>query len=367
MKSILHISVRADVGGGPKHIYSLIFSTEKKLINYVACPMQRPFHQIYSEMLGAEKIVELPFRKFSFISFFKLIKFVKINKIDIVHSHGKGAGVYARLMKLFVNFHLVHTPHGIHLSSNKIFETYMYLIYERMSSWLNDAVIFVSHGEKDRAIKNKIFVDENSRVIYNGVASVSEADFSNSLHVRNLVGANQEDFICICFSRFDEAKNSRLILEIASLLPDLKFIVFGDGPDRENLLSEIQIRNLSNVFMPGNTDIPYGCLVGCNCYVSTSLWEGLPLSLLEAMSCGLPIVATRVTGNIDCVSNDVNGYLYDVDRPDVAANFIRYLSVNRQRAIDMGNAGKKIQSENYSVNTMADKTISLYSDIFLKF
>jgi len=112
---ILHISSRADFGGGPEHLFQLLKSAKNKMDVFAACPNDFPYYEKYRELLGKDKIIIIPHRKFSPSVFVKLISFITGNGINIVHSHGKGAGIYSRLLYLFTNIKVVHTFHGLHI------------------------------------------------------------------------------------------------------------------------------------------------------------------------------------------------------------------------------------------------------------
>jgi len=97
-QDILIITSRADFGGGPEHIFQLI----NQLINgynfFIACPKDFPYYERYSQLVGEDNIFEIPHRKINVFSILKLSSFIGKNKIDLIHSHGKGAGIYSRLL-----------------------------------------------------------------------------------------------------------------------------------------------------------------------------------------------------------------------------------------------------------------------------
>ena len=109
---ILFISLRSDYGGGPTHMYDLVAGLNSSFDKYVACPIQKPFYNMYKE----EKInvFPLPVRTFSLFRFVKLVRFARRTNINIIHSHGKGAGMYSRLLALIIRKPVIHTFHGIH-------------------------------------------------------------------------------------------------------------------------------------------------------------------------------------------------------------------------------------------------------------
>ena len=113
---ILLVTLRADWGGGPQHVDLLINNISEKFEIYVTCPNDKPYYEKWKNNPKVKDIFILPHRKFSFKKLIGLSNFVKNHNIEIIHSHGKGAGIYSRLLKLFnYNLKIIHTLHGFHI------------------------------------------------------------------------------------------------------------------------------------------------------------------------------------------------------------------------------------------------------------
>ncbi|MCT8346727.1 glycosyltransferase family 4 protein [Photorhabdus temperata] len=360
---MLHITSRADIGGGPQHINTLLQYVSNDIEYYIACPKQEPYWNKYKELISENNMFEIPFRRCNLTSLLSILKFCIKNNINIIHSHGKGAGVYGRLLKLFLRLKHVHTPHGINLNQKIYFKEIIYLSYEWCTSWLTDIVIFVSESEKQKAIIHNLYKKKIEKVIIpNGVPicpdnknnRMSRASFRNNFNL------GDDRIIVISMSRFDKVKNLTLVIEIAKKCQSLIFFIYGDGPEKDIVIKKIKDEQIQNVILPGVTLEPYQILPLCDIYLSTSLMEGLPLAILEAMSCQLPIVASKVTGNIDCISHGVNGYLYDLEDIDSAANFCNLLYKNPCLREIMGQQGKKAHKKKYSAELMAHRVHEFY-------
>ena len=95
---ILLITVRSDFGGGPRHVDQLINNLPQNIEIYVAYPQDgTPYGQEWNSNSRIKSRINIPFRKFSTKTLFEIAKFIKENSINIVHSHGNGAGVYSRV------------------------------------------------------------------------------------------------------------------------------------------------------------------------------------------------------------------------------------------------------------------------------
>lgn len=300
MKKVLLITVRSDVGGGPQHVHDLLkYGTSEKVSFFIASPDEQPFGALFKNL--ASSFLEIPHRKFSLWSFFKMLIFVRENNISIVHSHGKGAGVYSRLLSLF-GVRVIHTPHGVHSAKNN-FDKFKNFI-EIVLSKLTDKFIFVSPSEKDKAMSLGIGNGINNAVIFNGIPIDSSPSRSESNGVK--IGI---------LSRFDPHKNVKRGIELFSKLqtlhPQLKLTIAGDGEEGEYLKRLVKTLNLEqSVSFTGFIDNPLAFLKEQDFYLSTSLGEGLPYTVLEAMNVGATPILSKVSGHIDILPDD---YLFDLN------------------------------------------------------
>ena len=107
-------------------------------------------------------------------------------------------------------------------------------------------------------------------------------------------------------------KNIFEIVKIAKICQDYTFIIIGNGPLYKEIINLINYEKIRNVILTGCLDNVYSFLRNSDIFLSTSLYEGLPISVLEAMSAGLPILASKVIGNIDTIEDGKSGYFYDL-------------------------------------------------------
>ncbi|HSP87721.1 MAG TPA: glycosyltransferase [Ignavibacteriaceae bacterium] len=357
-RKIIIITSRADFGGGPEHIYSLIKELYRDFIFYIACPDDIPYKIRFSEVIGEDKIIIIPHRKFKVKSFIKLIRFVKNNDIDIIHSHGKGAGIYSRPLSFYTLRPCIHTFHGVHILSYNFFQRKMYLFLEKLLSLFTKRFISVSDSEKDNVIKLGLTSKSKLTLIKNGVEPSKQKVKFNF---------NEINFSTI--TRFDDSKNTELLIPIAVSLKNklnkhFSFHIVGSG-ERENLVKDLVYKNnLSNNFIfYGNLLKPSDILIKTNCYISTSKWEGLPLGVLEAMSLGLPVLATDVVGNKDVVENNKTGFLFNINNPEEVVGFSLQLFNNESLWNEFSVSAKEKVEKEFSIKQMAEETKKLYNEI----
>ena len=308
MKKILLLSLRADHGGGPKHVDLLINNLSSDMEIFLACPKDKPYYNMWSESKKVKDIFALPHRKFSVKKLLGLNKFIKDNDIEIVHSHGKGAGIYSRMLKILnPRLKIVHTLHGVHIGEYGFLKKSVYIFLERFLTLFTDKFINVSNSENSVCLKLKLFKKSKSEIVYNGIKALLKDDHAKIKF--NL----SEKRVVTTISRFDYQKNMSLAYEIAQNFKDNSDIVFlwlGDGDDRTKFESMAQ-KDGVNIIFTGFTDEIPAYLSATDIYLSTSRWEGLPYALIEAQSLGIPIVATNVVGNNEVVENGKSGFLFE--------------------------------------------------------
>jgi glycosyltransferase involved in cell wall biosynthesis len=366
MKKILHITLSASIGGGAEHIYQLLrHSGVHYGGSYVATPIEDPYYTRFVKLVGPERICKVPSRSFSVRSFIALFLYIKKNKIDIVHSHGKGAGLYGRLLAFCAGVSSIHTFHGIHLQYHKSI-LWMYVLLEKVLGWITHAAICVSHGERDKAVKLGFVPSSKVHVVENGVEIPSQlAPHSVTM-----------PFIIMHLSRFDAAqKNSEALIPIAvslqnrGILDQCRFRVFGQGERRSFCVQLAEEFGVSHAFSfegrcPSSRkplrgeDLPVPARAGC--YLSTSRWEGLPLAILEALAEGVPVVASDVVGNRDAVAHGTTGFLFALDDAEDAADCIENLIKDPSMREELASNAATEATDRFSVQRMTREIESIY-------
>ena len=302
---ILLISASAKTGGGPSHIFLLKNILKDEFDFYLAMPKVVNL----SEKCDRRKYLEIAERKIILKDIIRLVLFSKKNSINIIHAHGKGAGLIARIIKIFLNKPLIYTFHGIHTIYLNRFKKFFYIIYENLTGWLDDEKVFVSVSEKIQAINMKIFIRKNYSIINNSTENMIPLEVKNKKNNFKIGIRNQKkNIISIC--RLVDQKNIFEIFEIARNLQIYNFIILGDGYLLDKAKFFLNYNNIKNVYLLGKKNDIFKYLYESDLFLSTSLYEGHPISILEAMSIGLPIVASKVTGNIDTIKDDFSGLFY---------------------------------------------------------
>lgn len=361
-KRVIHVTSRADYGGAPNYINTMINNMSEDFDIYLACPKDEPYYNIWSNNKRVKGLFILPHREFSLKHFINLVKFVKKNKIQVFQANGKGAGSY-RFIKLF-NWKLkvLYAYRGFHIHKYSNIQRKFYFAYERFMTLFTDKVINVSKGEQEQCIDKGVLKKSLSCQIYNGINPLKKKE------VEELSNRYKGKFVISTLSRFDIQKNMILMYKIAKELRDYKdihFIWIGDGDDKpilEQKAIEEDLHNIDFVGFKNHKEIAEFFSV-TDLYLTTARWEGLPFALVEATSIGLPIVASDVVGNNEVCVHNKNGKLYPSQDVQKAVESILHLYHNREVLNNYAEESLNIFKQFFTVEQMVSNHENLYNQV----
>lgn len=232
-------------------------------------------------------------------AFFELKRIAKKVKPDIIHLHSSKAGVLGRFA-FGSKIPMFYTPHGYSflMKNQNAFKRFVYKLIEKVSAWRPCTTISCSKGEHEETLK----ITKRAIYVNNGV-NIQELDKNlKSLKVSN----NFNLPTVFTLGRICYQKNPELFNEIALQCPNINFIWIGDGEMRNTLTAP-------NITITGwlERDQALEKAITADIFMLTSLWEGLPLSLLEAMYMKKTCIVSNVIGNKDVIKNNINGFVCD--------------------------------------------------------
>ena len=376
MKKICHISGTTLPGGGPEHIYQLLKRLNRNEWEIIICTSN---DGSYWDKFNSLKVLtyNLPLRQLSLFIAFKLLAILRKEKPDLIHTHGRGPGLYGRIIGKVLNIPVVHTFHGFHYEGLSPLTRWLHLATETFLTLLTDQHIFVSTGEKNRARLIKLLDEENSTIIHNGVDHEYIHDLSVIRKtVFKSIGCEdwENNKILGTISRLSPEKGVlNLLSAFASTvkrIPDLRLIIVGGFPEEHRdyylkAVGLIEKENLSgHVRILGYRQDALKILKCMDFFISPSLSEGLPISILEAFAAEIPTIATEITGNKDVVRNSVFGVLAEPDSVEGLSQAIAKMVQLEQHDRDIlkRNAYNRVKNH-FSIEEMAGKTVLLYNQV----
>jgi anaerobic magnesium-protoporphyrin IX monomethyl ester cyclase len=359
--NILIISSRSE-GGGAEQFFKIIARLKGSFNFYCALPDSPPYYdKIIDENIS---IFRLPYRRFKIMTFLRLSKWVKTNGITIVHSHGGGAGIYSRLLKLLnAKLKVVHTFHGIHARgiNRKV-------LVEIFLKNLTDRFIFVSETERQIAMRLGITTVSKSALIENGIHIDKEVyndiDRSSVLPSFNKKITNGS-FVIGILSRFDRIKNiPYAIRNLSGYLrsrDDVFLVIGGDGECRGEIERTIDEYNLQDkVILLGFVSDNKRFFLLIDIYLNTSLGEAFGFSTVEAMKYGKPVVASKVYGNSDVVDDHETGLLFPLNKPSLLVEKIKILKDNQKTYAYLSKKARESVEKRFNLDRMLNETRDLY-------
>ena len=233
-----------------------------------------------------------------------------------------------------------------------------------------DKVISVSKATADWLIKKRKVNPNKVMIIPYGV-NLEKFNPKVKTITRTDIGVNKEDMVIGQVSRLTEQKGHTYLIDAATRvvteIPNAKFVLVGDGPLRSRLEDKVRARGLQDhfVFLGFRQDVPE-ILPLFDVFTLPSLYEGLPNVVLEAMACGLPVVATPVDGTKEAVVDERTGYLVPVgDTADLSHKLIKMCSNDALR-LKLGLAGRGRVEDDFSLDGQVRKFEKLYEKYEMK-
>ncbi len=202
----------------------------------------------------------------------------------------------------------------------------------------------------------ELFPKSRVDTIYNGIKFPKNVPLYNP---------ENKKYDLICVARFHPIKNHKLLVDVFDDLHKLdnksKLILLGTGELLENTKQYVKNKGLENeITFAGMQKDVYPFLYDSKAFILSSIYEGNPISILEAMAAGLPIIAPDVGGITDVVSNDLNGMIYNIsDEASSIANKIHLLLKNEKEMVNMSQNSKKIVKK-YSIEECARSYVSVF-------
>ncbi len=298
---------------------------------------------------------------------FRLVKILRQWRPDIVHSHMVHANLLARIARMFYKVPVViSTAHNIN-EGGRLRE-----VAYRLTDFLADLTTNVSQAAVSRYIqvgaapKNKIIF------IPNGIDTCRfQFKQKDRLRLRDEFQLTGK-FVWLAVGRFEEAKDyPNLLRALKKVVPKrdgVVLLIAGQGTLFEDIKGMAYSLDLDEKirFLGVRRDIPE-LMSAADAYVMSSAWEGLPMVLLEAAACELPIVATDVGGNGEIVLDGFNGYLVPPRNPEALASaMLKMMSLSENERGAMGRAGREHIEANYSLDHVVDRWEDLYRDLLRK-
>lgn len=278
-------------------------------------------------------------------------KIVKEEKPVIVHLHSSKAGILGRLAVNGNKIKAFYNPHGFSFlkKDDSKLKRMIYWTIEKVAAILNRkcTIVGCSHGEYEEAKK----LNKNSICINNGIDINKLKNETKNIQEKEI---DYNDIKICTVGRIGYQKNPEMFNEIAKAFPKLKFTWIGEGDLRDKLTSP----NISITGWKERKEV-LQILNNNDIFILTSLWEGLPISLLEAMYMKKICVVSNCIGNRDVIIDGKNGYIAN-NAMEFKNNITKVIDEKKDNNKSIEKEAYSNVVDNYNIKIMIDKYINLY-------
>lgn len=373
-KRIVQIVTRLDIGGVPEHLLTLTEGLVQHgydvaiVCNHISDPIKLRLQELGIHNIKLIKLHRLP-HPGDLISIWHLYNYLRESKFDIVHTHMSKAALLgcltAQAAKVPV---IVNTAHnlGCLAFKNPLVKALFWMYDKALFAVATDAVILVSDSIRKQVIANRLLPEHKAIYVPNGIkVNDSTAGLGEVLVLKNQLKIAPDNFVIGTVARLVWFKGLHTLIaampDILKEHPNTTLIIIGDGPLKQELEQQARVLKVAqSVMFLGERSDAVELLPVLDIFVLPSVSEGMPITILEAMAAAKPVVATKVGGIPELVSDGQTGILVPSEEPKSMALAISKLLSDPYLCKIMGLSGKKRVINEFSVSNMVENTISAY-------
>lgn len=366
---VLHVAGSAEWAGGEVYLLQLAERLDRARFSLsVVSPARGPLVERLERLGVPASVVPMEERLVDPGALRALTRHFRGERPDIVQSHGARANFYCRVAS-----RLARVPRHLSTVHNSLYDypvsplrRAMYLALDRLTVPWTESILCVAESlALDLVVRSRIPA-RKVRVIPNGV-DLARFDLARAdgERVRRELGLGAGPVLGI-IGRMTPQKDHHTFLaalaEVKTTVPGVRALIVGDGPLRAAIRDEAARLGVEGAcrFAGVRNDIP-DCLAAVSVVVLSSVSEGFPFTVLEALAMARPLVATAVNGVTEIVEPDVTGLLVPSRRPDLLARAALSLLGDPERARGLGQAGRKAVEARFPLELMLERLERLYT------
>lgn len=363
----------SDFGGGERVFVQIINSLPKEKYEiYLASCSNDGFYRFIKN--DSVRLIPVDFsERMNIPLFFQLARIIKQHSIDIVHGQGARAEFYARVAVWLTGTAKYVSTIAMPVEGFDVgpVRKGVYLFFDRLSENFVDHFIVVSESLKRALIFKRGIAYEKITKIYNGIETsyyTPDGAHADGLKVRAELGVNDSTFVIGAIGRMVWQKGFEYLLrgvkDLLNHTGDIKLLMVGDGPLKEKFHELVGTLGIGDqVIFTGFRNDVREILCAIDVLVIPSLAEGFPMVTIEAMAMAKPIIATRIDGITEQISDGQEGLLVPPEDPSALAVAVSKLIGDRKLAKAMGLAARKKAESQFSVEKMITETEKVYQSL----
>lgn len=362
---ILQTIRQGQIGGGESHLLSLVENLDRNrfepvVLSFTDGPMVDRLKQ-----MGVQTEVIFTEKPFDISKWKKVKQFIQQNDISLVHAHGTRANSNVFWATRKLKLPLVYTIHGwsFHDDQQPLIRK-IRVMGEQLLTNKSDVNISVSASNQQTG--KKYFPKFNSVVINNGIDQKKFDPSRSFKNIRQELNIAEDATLLLFVARFIHQKQPLKLIEAFAKAqqqdPKLKLLMVGDGDQKATALQMVKDLQIEDkvIFQPFRQDVP-DVLKAADIFILPSLWEGLPIGLLEAMAMGKAIIGTQVDGTSEVIRDKENGVLISTDGLEGnLAKAIVGLAADAEMRKRLGEAARNTVSASFSAGNMTREIEGIY-------
>jgi len=360
---IAYVITRAEMGGAQVHVLDLLKGFHKRHTpilltgedGYLTeeCARLEIEHHVIPDLVQ-------PLRPWQDLkAIVRSARWIRSMKPDLVHCHTSKAGIIGRLAARIWQIPAIFTAHTwCFAEGTSALWRVVGKPSERLSANWSQRIIAVSESNRKLAIEKGVVPAKKIVTIHNGIRDTL---------LRAAPSIEQTPEI-VMIARFAPQKNQLELVEaLGPLNLPYRLTFVGDGPTRSSVEACVASHGLQDKIrflgLRSDTD---EILSRAHIFVLATKWEGFPLTILEAMRAGVPVIATDVDGVREAVTDGENGLLYPREQVNSLREALRSLLTNPQKRGALGSAGRRRYEANFTHEIMLQKTAQVYEEVFAR-
>jgi glycosyltransferase involved in cell wall biosynthesis len=364
---VMHLRASNFVGGPERQILEHLRQSESDTMHFSLCCFQENGCATELETMagsyGLDCTCVTASKPFDLGTIRQLARIIRERKVDLLVTHGYKPNLLGRIASWIERIPTVAVSRGWTYESRRV---RFYEFLDRIFLRLADAVVAVSEGQRQKILACGVKPDK-VRVIHNAIdLTTYPGPAEKSIRVE--LGIPKDAILVATAGRLSPEKNHRGLVEAARHVlakkPDVYFVVFGEGflrPELEKAVTEAGIGH--RFLLPGFRSDVRSLLHEIDIFVLPSHTEGLPNVILEAFACRKPVVATRVGGTPEVVSDGVNGVLISRGDMEGLGEAVFNLAGDAELRKRMGMEGYLSVGDEFGFERQTDLYLNLYGNV----
>jgi glycosyltransferase involved in cell wall biosynthesis len=365
---ILYLITRSEMGGAQTHLVDLLGGFRQQFEQVVASgdsdSRQAEQNGTRDYLTGMLQELEIPFRRLEHLvqpisprsdyqALGEIIRVIRAEKPDLIHAHTSKAGVLGRLAARLTGVPSVFTAHTWCFAEGTSLKwKVLGMPSERIAARWSKRIITVSHANRRVALQKRVGSAETLVTVHNGIRDDPR---------RADPGAG-DPVTLVMVARFSNQKDhATLLAALTGIRSPFRLLLVGDGPTMPAMQAESTRLGLQDrvEFLGLRTDIP-GVLSQCQAMLLITRWEGFPITILEAMRAGLPVIASDTGGVAEAVIHEGTGLLVPSGDVQAVRSSVTRLLESAQLRARLGKGGRARYEKEFGLTAMLQRTLGVY-------